>query len=107
MATPSFTGSFKSRFSTDLPKVFCLFQFFRDAFVPDCAVAELELFRNSLPYFFELFDAVTIAHPAKRPRIELAFTVVGSKQQNQAAIHAPLGRRELNKINIRQKRVRL
>jgi hypothetical protein len=104
---PSFFGSSNSRFTKELPKVFCLFQFFRDTFVPDYALAELELFRDSPEDFYELFDAVAIANPAKRMRPERAFAVVGSKIQNQAAIHTPLGRRELNKVDIRQKRVRL
>ncbi len=89
MATPSFAGSFKSRFSTDLSKVFCLFQFFHDAFMPDYAFTELELFRDFLEDFFELFDAPTVANPTQCLRLRRAFAVVGSKVQNQAAIHAP------------------
>jgi hypothetical protein len=75
--------------------------------MPDHALAELELFRDSLPDFFELFDADAVAHPAQCPRIEHAFAVVGGKQQNQAAIRPPFGRRELNEVDIFQKRIRL
>jgi len=75
--------------------------------VPDYAVAELELFRDSLKDFFELFDILAVANPAQRQRLGRAFAVVGGKIQNQAAIHPPLSRRELNEVDIRQKRIRL
>jgi hypothetical protein len=75
--------------------------------MPNNAFAELELFRDSLEDFFELFDALTVASPAKFLRIERVFAVVGGKIQNQAAIHAPLGRGELNEVDIRQKRIAL
>jgi hypothetical protein len=90
-----------------LQEFLCPAELLRNAFVPDYAVAELELFRDSLPDFFELFNEVAIAVSTQQPRIELAFTVVGGKQQNQAAIHTPLGRRELNEVDIRQKRIAL
>ena len=104
---PSFLSRVKSTSALGLQEFLCPAELLCDAFMPDNTLAELELFRDSLPDFFELFDADAIADAAQCPRIERAFAVVGCKQQNQAAIYPSLGRRELNKVDIRQKRIAL
>ena len=104
---PSFLSRAKSASTPGLQEFLCPSEFSRDTFMPDHALAELERFRDSLPDFLELFDAVAIAEAAQCPRIERASAVVGGKQQNQAAIHTSLDRRKLNKVDISQKSVRL
>jgi hypothetical protein len=102
-----FPGSAKSASTLSLQQFLCPDQLFRDAFVPDCAFTELELFRDSLPDFFELFDACAITNPAQCRRLERTFAVVGGKKKNQTAIDASFCRRELNEVDINQKRIAL